>query len=193
VCGRESKTAQAYFKLVDAVHRDDRSTLEQLSLAINIKHRVVICLSHMQILDPSNISSHFKNTNYHRLSQLQDAQTQLKRILDDCNIPPHLPLAPMEPIAPLNLLLPPTKGFICTDCPYAVISSESARTHDKLGHATAFGYVQKVAPQTYWKVTHGVNPPCPPLPGNISLEIQRQVKEMFRPTLPPNVETLSTM
>jgi hypothetical protein len=79
------------------------------------------------------------------------------------------------------------------DCPYAVVSSESARTHDLSGHTTAIGLVQKVGPQTYWKVTHGFDAPFSSLPSDVASDIGRQVKELFRPTLPQNVQSLSTM
>ncbi len=128
--------------------------LEKFSLAIDIKHCILLCQLHRIVINGSinSIENHLKHKS-HTKSGFHESTPHISAALDRWGVEATTPQTPMRPVAPISGINPPYSGYQCPECPYAVNTSEAARKHTCPlgGHTMEHGQVQRVQ-RVYWKI-----------------------------------------
>ena len=128
--------------------------LDKFSLAIDTKHRVLICQLHQVVINGNiqSVENHLKHHS-HPMSGFQQSTPSISSVLNGWGIPTETPQRPVRAVVPVSGIEPPRDGYQCLECPYAVIAYETARKHaDSSGHHKMnFGRVQRVQ-NIYWKI-----------------------------------------
>lgn len=133
------------------LHGDEH--LRKFSLAIDTKHRVLVCQLHQVIINSTiqAITNHIKHHS-HITSGFPLSIPSISAVLKHWHIQTKTPQQPVHEVVPISGIKPPD-GYQCSVCSYAVCASEAARRHTDLsrGHQMEPGQVQRVQ-RVYWKV-----------------------------------------
>lgn len=168
--------------------------LEALSLVVNSKHKVIICLDHRTLVNADKLESHFHHAKGHSLSRIVEQKNRIHGLINEGHLQCGTPETPRLPVPPLPHLPHPIQGFHCTECPYAIANEKGLREHERNGHVMQPGLVQRVQHRTYWKVEAKKNPPPrPELDEKSSNQIKLMTDELFRPKLPAVPESHAHM
>ena len=128
--------------------------LDEFSLAIDTKHRVLVCQLHKVVVNGSiqSVENHLKHHS-HPMSGFQLSTPNISRVLDRWCIQTETPQRPMHAVVPVSGIEPPREGYQCPECCYAVSADDAARKHTNLsgGHKMKYGQVQRVQ-NIYWKI-----------------------------------------
>jgi len=128
--------------------------LGKFSLAIDTKHRVLVCQLHQVVLNGSiqAIENHLKH-QLHSMAGFHLSVSSISGVLDQWRIQSEKPQQPTHAVVPVSGIKPPRAGYQCPECSYAVGADEAARKHANSsgGHKMKCGQVQRVQ-NIYWKI-----------------------------------------
>ncbi|KAF5347917.1 hypothetical protein D9756_010117 [Leucocoprinus leucothites] len=142
--------------------------LNTYGLAVNTKHRILVCLKCRSVIDPTNIRQHFLNQHKEFATPLDlqdliaaESEEQYPSLTD---APPR----PTEPVNPIEELGPPVMDYLlCTSCRRCYKSKESFGKHTCSSDSPQY----TISPAQRW-VQNNSSPwfPVKPLPAKRSTQ-----------------------